>query len=526
MKRRQWQPRHFILIVTVVQVFLMFQTSLALSANDQPFNTTDLNSDTSYTAFSTAAPFSKAIQNSNLSLKVSAAFPIIEAFAQAIDQRISDQHARACNLYAINWFENLVTDTQLRQLYELNPTCRTRLDATDARLSGYLNNSSILHNIHRKLSETADTIAKVINESASMQLPFKTNPYSLCHFSISRGSQQCDVHSIGAFRRFGNWYLRLAVTNSPVDSFAIDESRMIVEEFTDLSFNNVLRSVHVTKDSTYVNASTVYTTLRGKAPFSIVSMSSDENAAIVEALRLTELAVNQAEDAITPSNLAILAFPLILTFVPVAFTADLNTCATLVYILFTDIFSTLPLLIKGIELFFTGSQSHGESSAFHVGDKKFGWLEIWSVQCQGSNSFVVYGIVLIAISVSAGFVGISLEILSWRIMSERRKANNNNNEVAQGPFGSVYQSDSWLNLHPIQENDYEESYLDGDSTTTDVDDFNEPPIGSWGLRLLQRGNSRSGRKRLQNNSDGLSIRDVPLLPLFSDSSRTRNRAVL
>lgn len=109
---------------------------------------------------------------------------------------------------------------------------------------------------------------------------------------------------------------------------------MNVEELTDSSSNKVKRTVHVTKDSTYIITFAVYTTSLGKDPLSKGSMRLEENLVVFEALRWTKLAVIKTEDVKKSSNLSIITLPLIIKFVPVALIAYLKTCGTLLCIIF------------------------------------------------------------------------------------------------------------------------------------------------------------------------------------------------
>lgn len=63
----------------------------------------------------------------------------------------------------------------------------------------------------------------------------------------------------------------------------------------------------------------------GKAPFSVVHMSTRENSSLQESLRLTQSIVNQVQGAETIKKLAILALSVVRVLVPSAFVAELNS---------------------------------------------------------------------------------------------------------------------------------------------------------------------------------------------------------
>lgn len=395
-------------------------------------------------------------------------YPIIETFGIAFDKRVNEDHPRACNLDSHNWLDDLTKDLVKRNFPELDTECRSRLDSADRRFDPYLIkhlNESFIRTIYGKLSAASQAIARGISNLTFDNIdPGSVNKvHPLEDWIITRGSQWCNVQTMGAFRKYGTWYLRLGITNHNVNNIR-SKDRLIFDEFVradmKATLNSQLNVPGSERQKIVPNATTVYRESRGRAPWSIVEMSIDENYAMMEGLRLVELEVNQAEDALTPSNLAILALPIVLTFVPLAFIAELNDCATLLYVTFTDLFSVLPLLIKGIELYMTGSNRQSDMAAFHVGNKTFGWLELWSVQCAGSSKFAVAGEILMAVSVSAVFVGLLIEYIAWRVMKKRRKMGNGGKDYGKmkGPFGELYQSDSWLMGDPSRVPEYEYEY--------------------------------------------------------------------
>jgi hypothetical protein len=58
----------------------------------------------------------------------------------------------------------------------------------------------------------------------------------------------------------------------------------------------------------------------------VYNMVPSDAPALVAALELSKLDENQATDALTPSNVAILALPMVLNIIPVALVADVSSC--------------------------------------------------------------------------------------------------------------------------------------------------------------------------------------------------------
>lgn len=63
-----------------------------------------------------------------------------------------------------------------------------------------------------------------------------------------------------------------------------------------------------------------------------------------------DVVVQQVQDATSPSNIAILALPLILNLLPIALFAELSFPGLMPYCLLNDVLTTLPMAIKGVEL--------------------------------------------------------------------------------------------------------------------------------------------------------------------------------
>lgn len=446
-----------------------------------------------YQIYSENAPFStkfRELGETHLDYQaIQQVYPIIETLGSAFDKRVNEDHPRACNLDSHHWLHDLTIDIAHRKFPQLDTVCRSRLDSADRRFDPYLIrhlNESFVRTIYGKLSAASRAIERGLKNLTFDNTGSANKVHPLEDWKISRGSQWCNVQTMGAFRKYGTWYLRLGITNHDVNDIRSSKERLILDEFVRADMKATLNSPFNESGSggqkIVRNATTVCRTSRGRAPWSIVEMSIDENHAMMEGLRLVELEVNQAEDALTPSNLAILALPIVLTFVPLAFIAEVNDCATLLYMTFTDLFSVLPLLIKGVELYMTGSNRQSDMAAFHVGNKTFGWLELWSVQCAGSSKFAVAGVILMAVSISAVFVGLLIEYTAWCVMKKRRKMGNGGKDYGKmkGPFGDLYQSNSWLMGDPsrIPEYEYEYEY--------DNDDI---------LHMIEENRTLSQRKR-------------------------------
>ena len=390
-----------------------------------------------------------------------------------VDSRIQRNDSRACNLARDPWITSGYQSSKARQVALYRDTCDSRIDGNEAVANNELDRQFVqgadvlIRNAKNALFEALKHIPQISNPA----LNWTSGPFPLRDWDLRRLSQQCTVESAHAYRINGTMYLSAFATNEPVNAFLEDSKRQYIQESIAEDFQSSLPlcqpeyGTHLLNDLTGVkniSATTLLTTLGGKATLAAHGdMDFDTNPAILEAMRLNEIAVDQAEDAITPSNIAILALPMAMSLIPVAFLADLNTCATLWYIIFTDIFSALPFLIKGVELFQSAKVRRGEMVAFHIGDSTAGELEVWAAECSGDESFRTLGIVFITIAVMAIVIGVLLELFAGMLMRRRR---NSAGREAEGPFGmAAFDTTAYSLLGSAKDEEKERRYsMEGD----------------------------------------------------------------
>lgn len=149
------------------------------------------------------------------------------------------------------------------------------------------------------------------------------------------------------------------------------------------------------------------------------------NPAIQTALLQDSATLEQIEDATTVSGIAILVIPVLLTMVPIALFADIDTSATLVYTLVTDILTVMPLAVKGIELLQYSTQRHEASrnwiyASELLDEESPAAIEMWHARC-GANSWIArIGAIFVASATVFMIAGIVLEFVAkWHV--EKRK---------------------------------------------------------------------------------------------------------
>lgn len=416
---------------------------------------------------------------------------LITSLARVIDTRADRNHPLSCNLRGVPWLTNAAADAQLRQVAAPDVVCQTSFDVTDAVLRNELPDR-VARSARAVLQNANDAFATAANEASSLIFANVSSPswprfYAVRGWDIMRESQRCSLDSAMAYRLRSEWYMRAVVTNFQADAFLPDFQRMYIEEFVRLDSapihmvhplytqpddNLPDRSTDNSSNTVLVNTSTILIQRYGKAAFASVPMTFDECPALVEALRLNELAVDQARDAITPSNVAILALPMVMSLLPLSLLAELNTLASLLFIVFTDIFSVLPFLIKGVELLQSGTIQRSDLVAYHVGNPEFGIMEVWAAQCSGKGNFRALGILFISISVTVMALGMALEVLAWLCIKNRERKKR----VVEQSVGKPHSSHRGLDL-----NYSSDVYSDASW------EYPPPPgIGNMRVRMLRR----------------------------------------
>lgn len=240
----------------------------------------------------------------------------------------------------------------------------------------------------------------------------------------------CSVEVLSGYRVKNVLYLYTSMTNHPVDLNVPDFQRQYVEEWVREDMKTSLRMIqpqllHFPNGSLERGPWQKTTTLfsRWGASDKLSShgaMVMEDVLAITTALRRTQQRVSQAEDSLVPSNIAILALPLLMALVPSTVLGDQTSLGILIYVTFTDVMNVFPFLIKGVEPFMTGNMEERETVAYHVGDNQFGEIEMWAALCAGPSGFERTGAVFVAISVVLIVTGIAIEFIANRVQKRRR----------------------------------------------------------------------------------------------------------
>lgn len=348
----------------------------------------------------------------------------------------------ACNLRYGDWSRQAGKTVQRLQLGELDTPCSSQLDVNMAVQSGELplsvlqNSMQTIRTANQAIYDAMKHISvpdpSLFGNNSWNSPPVKTGDWS----GIEKQSQTCDLSYVRAFRVNSTFYIHASITNHPLLTFVEDYERHTIEEYVSQYYNmslNLKQERYPSRD--IENTTTLLTRWSGAVANRFLNpVETADNPALVGALRLNEKAIDQAEDALTVSNIAILALPMVMSLIPLAFLADMNACGYLWYIIFTDIFSALPFLIKGIELIKSADVKHTEVFAYHAGSPVLSQVDVWAVKCQGEERFRSLGIAFIIAAAFSTVLGIGLELYAGHHMMKRRGRMD---YATTGPFGEA-----------------------------------------------------------------------------------------
>lgn len=142
------------------------------------------------------------------------------------------------------------------------------------------------------------------------------------------------------------------------------------------------------------------------------------NPALQQALDDSNLVLQQAEDAMAASNIAIIMLPLFLNILPISFVSDIRTRKMLIYVISADFLNAAPLCFKGVELIYIGKRRAQSvvtriSSAIGGEVSETAAAEIWAADCTTDNRVHATGVAFVVLAVVVALLGAVGEVVGW-----------------------------------------------------------------------------------------------------------------
>lgn len=271
------------------------------------------------------------------------------------------------------------------------------------------------------------------------------------NFTHEVRSQTCQYDYMGFVKFNKNWYVAERITNRQKDIVLEVGARNFLYEYIrpddspkTMRLRSADRSFEYQNDAT--TAIGYFTGIVTASAFGTIFPT--DNLAVQDALRIGEHQTQQADDATTTSNIAILAFPLVMNVVPVALIADVNSLGMLVYTLMTDVLTAVPLAIKGVEVLTIGRRSNSAAvtritganlnETSTDGTPVLKAAEVWVARCRATGSLTAIGVTLLMVAITFMIGGVAAEFWAkhWVMRKGAGKVidenwgNNNNIEAA------------------------------------------------------------------------------------------------
>ena len=278
-----------------------------------------------------------------------------------------------------------------------------------------------------------------------------------------RSTLSCELDHIAAFRLAGHWFLSTKITNAPSDDWLPDYARAYSEEYVRMDDAGRLVAAKMTLpilggdgSEATPNATTSVTRWRGAAePNQVGNAAVEHNLAIRSAVEEADMFVRQVQDAISASNIAILALPMVLNVVPVALVAEVSLPALIACGVMSDVLTALPMGIKGVELMGISRRRFATVVTRMTGvsdTSKAAAGEMWVAECRTVERVRPVGVVFVVVAAVMMTVGVLVDFCAWRFMwcGTRRKrqvrleVESSGREVEEDPFIAkmeVYSSD-------------------------------------------------------------------------------------
>lgn len=257
------------------------------------------------------------------------------------------------------------------------------------------------------------------------------------NFPWARGSKRCLVSAVGLIRIGSLWHADIMYTNARKTDSLAKGKRQYLEEYVHLSdahgsnFSMLQQITPLYLNETAIgarvfNSTTRFTRFSGKAkPSKFQALHVEDNYALLDAVEKADLGVQQGDDALTSSNLAVLLLPLSLNLVPISLISHVGSTKMLWYILLSDVLTVIPLAIKGIELVVLG-RTRFESVLVRISTSSNGTLgeaaagELWAASCRAKESILSAGVVFICLAIAFLVGGVVAELWAADYSKRRR----------------------------------------------------------------------------------------------------------
>lgn len=357
---------------------------------------------------------------------------------QSDDEPPSDQPLYPCNSRGKGFHNAMWSWVEMHGLPLLNKDCITQFTGNVAFQNESQTSDSTFTSVqlHNALIERADALYRHRFNLSNEILGNWSHPDVGRAANYSLASKSCSIYQVGGVRLREKWYIFNSVTNDLGFLHLPLFRRQYLTEVMHVAENGSLADpLRVKVDKRPENGSGRHKPIYNTTTYLFsgdgtvhLGTFNDVHPADVPALQSAsnkaDFWVQQAQDALAPSSLAILILPLFLNIVPIASIAQVKTSVLLLYTIMSDVVTVIPLGIKGIELIYIGRQRHIDStiivtSALDGIKTQTATMQMWTAECRANANVHTLGVVFLVLAIVFLFIGIALEFFAQAWMKKR-----------------------------------------------------------------------------------------------------------
>lgn len=259
-------------------------------------------------------------------------------------------------------------------------------------------------------------------------------------------AKKCIINEAPGIRIGTKWYFRMLVTNAPLEKNLPLLSRQYISEYVHVNKEGKMEAAlpfkltmrppeNDTSPQILQNDTTTSLDLRrGSAgPHMYGHIDPPFIPSVAAAMELSDSSIQQANDALTPSSLAILILPLALNLIPLASLTKVTSIGMLMYTLMSDVLTVIPLAIKGVELIIIGQERHTAaairfSTAANGSLPESAAMELWTAECKARDNVLPAGIAFVSLAIIFCAIGVTLEYMCNKYASRRKVSRRTEHE--------------------------------------------------------------------------------------------------
>mmetsp|Transcript_8091 Transcript_8091/g.19229 ORF Transcript_8091/g.19229 Transcript_8091/m.19229 type:complete len:474 (-) Transcript_8091:68-1489(-) len=249
-------------------------------------------------------------------------------------------------------------------------------------------------------------------------------------WNFEQEGQICQAEKLSVIFADGSWAVQAATTNGPATENRPNKARLYLNTMIPFEVREdknlaLVEGSFPVRIATVGSGTIVRAAWSGQAGLSSVDNQPPlQNPGISKMLQRNDQDAELASETLLASNILILAVPLVLVLVPSSTLKLTSWKSIFVYILMTDFITTLPFLVRGVELVLQATKRSSIALAWHTGNiGEAEHMDIWFTSCSLEQS-PLPGILFLVIGIVVLLAGLVVEVLTHK-REEVYKASRN-----------------------------------------------------------------------------------------------------